>query len=162
YLLDKIKKNGKTSVTTLTSRSISGTMSAGLASVPNAHIASEITGDLVVNNTTCDLQASIFVQGNLTINPDLTITNPPLATPATNQNYNGCMYIVKGNVVINGGSNKTPTIATGSATLASYDVVNASIVTDGTFSTPVDTIIDNGQGTWSPGVAGGLAKYGYG
>ncbi len=79
----------------------------------------------------------VFVDGNLTINPDLTLTTAANTPIITDQIYNGCMFIVKGNVSIGTGTSKT-NLATTSATLAGYDIVNAFIITDGTFNVPVD------------------------
>ncbi|MEO6729443.1 MAG: hypothetical protein ABIM99_05995 [Candidatus Dojkabacteria bacterium] len=141
YLLDKVSKNQKTTIVTIPAtipKTISATMSSGLAVGKDAKAAVEITGDLIVNSATkCDLKAIVFVRGNLSINPDFTIATAPPTSPVVNQLYNGCMFIVKGNVNIGLGTAKT-NLPTASATQASYDQIDAFIITDGIFSAPVD------------------------
>lgn len=50
-------------------------------------------------NTVCNTQSIIFVNGDLTINPDLSIEN----NPSTGEQM-GCMFIVKGNVNVTKGN----------------------------------------------------------
>ncbi|MEO6728692.1 MAG: kelch repeat-containing protein [Candidatus Dojkabacteria bacterium] len=162
YLLDKVSKNAKTSITNINgSKTITTTMSgpAGLLAGTNTKAVVVINGDLTIGNsivsTACDLRAMIFVTGNLVINPDLTITTAPVPF------YNGCMFIVKGNTTITVGTAKA-TVPLISASPANYDVVNAIILSDGSFSTPVDSgAPDNGTGAWTTSTAGGTARYGY-
>ncbi|MFS8131338.1 MAG: hypothetical protein ACMG57_05170 [Candidatus Dojkabacteria bacterium] len=146
YLLDLVTRNAITAVATKPSKTISSTMSSGLVVAANSKYAAEITGDLTITSkTACDLRAIVFVRGNLSIDPDFTITAAPATTPIYNQLYNGCIFIVKGNVNITKGQPKTVQ-PMASPTLASYDVVNAFILSDGTFNVPADP-----QGTGQKG-----------
>lgn len=138
YLLDKVIKNEKTKIVPQGSKTISSTISSGLGGSPDIKMGVEITGDLNINtNTACDITGLIFVRGNLNINPDLTVTNRQPASPANLQIYNGCVFIVKGDVNVGLGTAKT-NLPTSSTNLASYDIINALILTDGFFNVPVD------------------------
>lgn len=165
YLLDLIKKNGRT-VNTLSSRTINTPMSTGLATPTDSKINVEITGDLTIeSNTVCNVTAVVFVQGNLTINPDLTVISRNNLTPLKqDQPYNGCMFLVKGNVLVNGGANKTPAVRIADPSKASYDIVDALIITDGTFTAIKDSgQSENGLAYWIyESTSGSSARTGYG
>lgn len=78
----------------------------------------------------CDRNIVIFVTGTVTINPDF------------NVNGTNCVVISRENITIQNGSNKTGNVSLSSSTLASYDIVNGFLVTDGN----VITQTDNGNG----------------
>ncbi len=85
-----------------------------------------VNGDLAVNTLpnselTCDRKTTIFVDGNLEINPPILNGN----TVGDINNETGCIFIVSGGVVINEGSDAAsdPNFA--------YDVINAYILADG-------------------------------
>ncbi|MFS8131341.1 MAG: hypothetical protein ACMG57_05185 [Candidatus Dojkabacteria bacterium] len=138
-LLDKVKRNEKTSILPLSSRTISGDMASGLGTTANTRYGVEVGGDLTINSDTkCNLRAIVFVNGNLVINPDFTIAAAPNTPVITDQVYNGCLFIVKGNTTILTGTTKTNQPSS-SSTLASYDIVEAYILTDGTLNIPRDT-----------------------
>lgn len=108
--------------------SISGNFSGGGAY--NVPVSStrffRHTGNLTVqSNSTCNIKAIIFVQGNLTVNPDLNRTTG-----------NGCMFVVNGNITIGNGTYKSAGLPVTASSL--YDRVNAAFVTDGAFNTLLD------------------------
>ncbi len=75
----------------------------------------------------CDQQGIIFVEGNLIIEPDLT----------TRHNQNGCIFVVKGDVIIKTGESKTNTnIFTNNP--ADYDIIEGFFIVDGTFRAELD------------------------
>ncbi len=129
----QVKKNKKTEVKDLTtSQTISGNLSINHKIAIGSKIIYDIVGDLTVNSgTVCDIEVMYLVTGNITINPDL-----------TNTADNGCIFVAKGNVTIGVGTQKTDQLKA-SVTPISYDIINAAIIADGTFVTPVD----NGVGS---------------
>lgn len=139
YLQDLVKKNGKTNVVSNTgNKTISSSFSASLGATVNTKIGVEYVGDVnVTSATVCDVRAIVFVTGNLNINPDITLGSVAPTSPITNQLYNGCIFIVKGNVNIAAGTSKTNLDKTAS-TLANYDIVNSLIITDGVLNIPND------------------------
>jgi hypothetical protein len=146
YLIDLVKKNAKSPFGTVPTVSGSKTVgtrmsgASGINSLVNEKRNVEVQGSLIVNaGTICDVRAIIFVSGNLTLNPDLPVQAAPVAALPAQQTYNGCMYIVKGNVTIGTGTAKT-IVANNNATQASYDIVNAFIITDGIFNAPEDNL----------------------
>lgn len=81
----------------------------------------------ILSGTVCDQRALIFVNGNLTIEPDFTNSSVE----------NGCIFIVKGNVTIEKGTTKT-SVALGSSIDAGYDEIQAFIIANGTFTAIAD------------------------
>ncbi len=83
------------------------------------------TGDLTVGPFLCDGKGMFFVSGNLTINGNITNSNT---------NSDACIFVVKGDVVINPGSNAVGSIG--------YDEINAYILSDGSISINKDSNFD--------------------
>lgn len=141
YLLDLAKKNNKTPFATIAgNKTISTRMSGvnGIGNILHEKRNVQITGNLIINSgTVCDVKSAIFVSGTLTINPDFTIQAAPQAPSAVNQTYNGCLFIVRGDVTLGVGVAKT-TVGFSSATLASYDQIYAYIISDGIINVPQD------------------------
>lgn len=77
----------------------------------------------ILSGTVCDQRAIIFVNGNLTIEPDFTNSSVE----------NGCIFVVNGNVTIDIGILKT-TAGLNSSIEASYDEIQAFIIANGTFT----------------------------
>jgi hypothetical protein len=104
--------------------SISGAL--GISSASEGYFV--VNGSLTVNSgAVCDAKVGIFVTGNLTINPSL-----------TRYPGNGCVFIVKGDITIGTGTRKTASgLPAGS--YAAYDEVHAFLVTNGKFSTTLDS-----------------------
>jgi len=126
FLLERVTLNNNDippAVTTQTT--ISGSISTNLSATPNSKTYRVRTGNMTLNSgAQCNIQGIIFINGNLTINPDF-------INAASNSN--GCIFVVSGNVTVNAGTAKT-NLAITSPTLASYDIFEGFIVTDGTFT----------------------------
>jgi hypothetical protein len=78
------------------------------------------------NAFTCDGKGVIFVSGNLTIENEILNSN---------YNHDACIFVVKGNVIINQGSNS-------SGGSIGYDEINAYILTNGTVTITGDSSLD--------------------
>ena len=86
-------------------------------------------GNLTVGNAspfTCDGKGIFFVSGNLTIENEI-LNN--------NYNHDACIFVVKGNVIINSGPNS-------SGAAIGYDEINAYILTNGTVTINQDPSLD--------------------
>lgn len=130
HLLNRIKRNEEITLVNLNQSSISGNISSSLSSIASQKRAFEVPANLVVNSgTICDMQAIVFVAGNLTINPDI--------TNATNQS--ACLFVVRGNIGILQGQTKTTNIDINSSNLAQYDRVEAFLLANGNITVPEDT-----------------------
>lgn len=132
HLLDLVRKNDiSTREEALTITQMQGnTISAGLVGVPNTAKIWVIENDLTINTgstVTCDMQGLIFVNGNLNLRPDF--VNSSSAT--------GCIFVVSGDVNIIQGDQKT-NLPLDSDTLASYDVIEAFIIADGSITIQTD------------------------
>lgn len=93
----------------------------------NSKLIAEITGNVSIPiKASCDVQGLIFVNGNLSIEPDFNLVSS-----------NGCAFIVNGNITIGKGLQKTNT-ALGSPNPSVYDVLHGFFVTDGTFTAVKD------------------------
>ncbi|MBN1916208.1 fibronectin type III domain-containing protein [Candidatus Dojkabacteria bacterium] len=101
----------------------------------NTFASYAVQGDLTVADPTpprhfsCDTRSIVFVDGNLTIDPDFIISG----------NDNGCIFIVKGDIIVTNGDYKNSGNTNINA-LARYDRLEAFLVSDGTFITQEDTI----------------------
>ncbi|HRI05342.1 MAG TPA: hypothetical protein PLV59_00080 [Candidatus Dojkabacteria bacterium] len=85
--------------------------------VSSKYCVAEVLGNLTLNsNYVCDAKTLFVVEGTININPDVT----------SNSAVNGCMFLGKGDVVINPGTYKS----TG-ATYPKYDILESLIITDG-------------------------------
>lgn len=78
------------------------------------------------NAFTCNGKGIIFVSGNLTIENNILNSN---------RNSDACIFVVKGNVIINQGSNS-------SGGSIGYDEINAYILTNGTVTITGDSSLD--------------------
>lgn len=124
YLFDKIE--GKTAIQIIQTLNFSGSMSSnlGISTGDKNFFSIDRSDPVVINsNTVCDVKAIIFIKNDLIINPDFTTTN-----------QNGCIFVVKGNIKINGGLNKTSALIE-SEGLSMYDKVEAMLITDGNLET---------------------------
>ena len=75
----------------------------------------DYSGNLdITNNVACDNRSVIFVAGDLNINSSIT----------NNDNRNGCIFVVNGNVVIEEGKDM-------SKTSFGYDIIHGDILADG-------------------------------
>lgn len=88
-----------------------------------------INGNATFNSGfVCDRKLTIFVTGNITINPDFNVGGA------------NCVFIARGDIAVTNGINKTENVALISATPASYDLLNGYFVTDSNFVTSTDNI----------------------
>ncbi|MBW7953187.1 MAG: hypothetical protein QY330_01865 [Candidatus Dojkabacteria bacterium] len=94
--------------------------------------------NLSLTNITCNTKTIFIVEGDLSLNPNLSINDNPLSGI-----INGCMFVVKGKTIILQSYPRTVNPRTLSATppplntATRYDSVNAFIVTD-EFESPFD------------------------
>jgi hypothetical protein len=118
-------------------------------SAPNCMIST--TGDLSLTIPTgtiaCNKPTAIFVNGNLTINTDITSTGVT----------NGCIFIVSGNVVIEGSTYKSA-----GSTYPKYDLIDAFIIADGDIHVREADLDPNLQFRDGLKVRGGLLSFGPG
>ncbi len=111
------------------------TMSGVEGIAANSTVNYLVQGDLTIQDPTpprlftCDTKTILFVQGNLTIDPDFVASG----------NDNGCIIIVKGNITITNGDYKN-TGNTNINSLVRYDRVDAFLITDGTMNTLEDNV----------------------
>lgn len=132
YLYSKVSAKGP--IPKITSSTISGNLSTAFSTSANSAVNRERRGNLRINaNTVCDIKGVIFVRGNLVVDPDLRINN----------NQNGCIYIVSGNITILQGSRKnSPDLISIEPT--DYDILEGFFISDGTFITEEDDF-NNGR-----------------
>lgn len=130
YLLSLVTQNARTSIATSNATGINGNTSTSLGIAANTKRIVTIQRDnfIVESNSNCDVQAMIFVSGNIIIRPDFNFSG-----------NNRCMFIAGGNITVENGSNKTtPAVATSSTTLAQYDIVRALLIASNQFTTSAD------------------------
>lgn len=137
YLLSLVTQNARTSIATSNATGINGNASTSLGIAANTKRIVTIERDnfIVESNSNCDVQAMIFVSGNIIIRPDFNFSG-----------NNRCMFIAGGNITIENGSNKTtPAVATSSTTLAQYDIVRSLLIASNQFTTTADQVNGNGN-----------------
>jgi hypothetical protein len=124
YLLEQV--NSVSRVTTLELTEINGSMSGALSGALGLRKFVQTTGNLnIVSNSSCDIDAIVFVNGNLNLEPDF-------LRPADNS----CIFIANGSITIGGGAYASNGV-TGS-TPARYDRVEAFLVASGGILTSND------------------------
>ena len=84
----------------------------------------------ITSGTVCDQQGIVFVQNDLIIDPDL----------LTAHNQNGCIFIVKGDVIVRPGSQKTQNIGIFTSNPAQYDIIEGFFIVGGNFITELDNL----------------------
>lgn len=111
----------------------SANINTALGATAGALYVGERTGDLTIGNTaapatvTCNIKGIIFVTGNLTVVPDL----------RTSSFTNGCIFIVRGNIIVDVGQRKNPASSLVTDP-TQYDIVEGMFFTNGTFTTQLD------------------------
>ncbi|BCX14290.1 MAG: hypothetical protein KatS3mg085_822 [Candidatus Dojkabacteria bacterium] len=133
YLLNLVSLNSPSSIVNFNvpNNSVSGNLSQIFNVSPNSKYVLIQSNSLDLNllsNSVCDIKALIFLSGNLSIQPDLTKSNPS----------NGCIFITAGNTLIGKGSDKT-SASLSDSNPAQYDIVEAGIITNN-LDIPVDAI----------------------
>jgi hypothetical protein len=140
YLYDLVIKNNASTVINFDASAnnlISGSMSQFFNILPNEKYVlfqtdySEIE---ILSNTVCDIQALIFLHGDLTIHPDFTKANPDSACVFINLDPSSFMSIAQGTTKTNE--------PISSNNLSSYDIVEAGFLTH-EFSAPLDAQASN-------------------
>lgn len=97
-------------------------------------------GDLDLSDKDCDMEAVILVpsegdpSGNLKISPEFGVS-------VGGGSNNGCLFIVNGNVTVEGGAVATQTLSASGGTIE-YDRIYGFFVLDGRFRTSSDTSYD--------------------
>lgn len=135
YLLNLVTLNDRTSIATSNATGISGNVSSSLGIAANTKRIVTIQRDnfIIESNSTCDVQAIIFISGNVVLRPDFNFSGS-----------NRCMFISGGNITIENGSNKTnPAVPVNSTTLAQYDIIRALLIASNQFTTTADQINGN-------------------
>ncbi|MCA9380684.1 hypothetical protein KC678_00270 [Candidatus Dojkabacteria bacterium] len=84
----------------------------------------------ITSGAICDQQGIVFVENDLIIEPDL----------LTGHNQNGCIFIVKGNVIVKPGDQKTVGVGIFTNTPAEYDIIEGFFIVGGDFITELDNI----------------------
>jgi len=141
YQLVSTRQTVSTSTITTINGSVAGTFGAGFGDTLYVLVNNNLT---VASGSHCDANAAIFINGNLTIQPDFTKINE----------FVGCAFVVKGNVTIDVGTTKS---AIGSGQPAKYDVVEGAFISDGIFSTNVDQ--SGAVSSWSTGASTAVRGY---
>ncbi|MDQ6985017.1 MAG: hypothetical protein Q9M91_00405 [Candidatus Dojkabacteria bacterium] len=121
-----------------------GTAATELPGLPNNEGLYRVNGNMrIQKDSICNEPAIVLITGNLTIEPDFTTLNQKDA----------CMFIVKGNIEILNGDLKTD-LDVLDPTLASYDIIEASLISDGDIITTRDypDINRKGDGLYIKGV----------
>ncbi len=147
HLLDRANKNNASIDTSITRTTLSGNLSSsstGLGGPPGSKKIWLLNNNITIQQgTVCDIQALIFVNGNLTLNPDFI----DLGT-------NGCMFIVAGNVIVKQGQTKS-SVAKTDAGNALYDILEGHFIVDGEIKVEpdvngLDAIPSTGGGSNEP------------
>jgi hypothetical protein len=124
YLFDQV--NSISRITTLDISTINASVASSLSGALGLRKFVQTTGNLQVSsNTNCDIDAIVFVNGNLTIEPDLLRTSG-----------SSCIFVANGSVTIGNGTYKSGGV--GGSSPAIYDRVEAFIVSNGAFITTQD------------------------
>jgi hypothetical protein len=119
---------------------INGSISAAFGGSSGATLYKVVNNDLtLLSGSRCDANLALFVNGNLTIQPDLTKAN----------NFVACAFVVKGNVNVEVGTTKTSPTALGQP--AQYDVIEGAFLADGKFTTSVDQT--GAANSWTSGAS---------
>lgn len=128
HLQNLALENATNSLITSSASTFSGQVSASLGISQNDQYIIQISNNLTIDEATvCDIQGLFFVNGDISVSPDLTKLN----------NQNGCLFVANGSVVIEPGNTKTNTSLT-SATLSSYDIIEAGFIAN-SFTVNADT-----------------------
>ena len=127
----RIKNLAAGSYTSQNTSAITGIPANGPAgtTVDQRVVVAKITGDLALQNVTCDTKTIFLITGNLNINPEFNLTEPTAGAQAIKtvpSNINGCLFIVKNKTTVTAGSKKIPP----ASNQAAYDLVKAFIITD--------------------------------
>jgi hypothetical protein len=92
-------------------------------------VVAKVSGDLSLQDITCDAKTIFLISGNLTLNPEFNLTEPTSGAQAIKTvpgNINGCLFIVKNKTTVTAGGKKIPP----ATDQAAYDLVKAFIITD--------------------------------
>ncbi len=152
YLYEVTRRNAVANIVSIPgSQTLSGNTSSflGIAAGTKSHAL--IAGNLTVDEgATCDTQTIFFVSGNLQNPLDGVFTNTTLKiTPdfkASGDNT-GCIFVSTGDILIeNGNSPATSGVAIDNPQLASYDLIEAALFTDGQFITRKDISVAGQKG----------------
>ncbi len=129
---DRVEKNKATTIVKKTGNmGFGGKISTLIGVSPGSKTILEQSGDLSLGASTCDVKAIILVGGNLTINPEL----------KNDTDSSACMFVIKGNISVTSVSVKSPYISVSSSTPPNYEIVDAYLVTDGTFSSNTNNLL---------------------
>lgn len=108
-------------------RVLQAVVGGSFVGVANEKQAFIVNGNMrIVSGSECNAKGIIFVSGNLEVEPDF--TNTP---------ENGCVFIVQGDIIIEGGQQKTNAANTDTS-LAGYDILEGFFLADGTIVTSAD------------------------
>ncbi|BCX14295.1 MAG: hypothetical protein KatS3mg085_827 [Candidatus Dojkabacteria bacterium] len=133
YLLNLVSLNSPSNIVNFNvpNNSVSGNLSQIFNVSPNSKyiLIQSNSSDLnLLPNTVCDIQALIFLNANLSIQPNLIKSNPS----------NGCIFITAGNTLIGKGTDKT-SASLSDSNPAQYDIVEAGIITNN-LDIPIDVV----------------------
>jgi hypothetical protein len=151
YVADILNRNVPSSITTLNGNRVLSSSSATLAGATagtKRHVI--INGGLIVNRgTTCNTQTIFLVKGNTTTpidaaNPSVAVRFEPDFRNANNQS--GCIFITLGDILVTNGLKVSDPLAVDATPLAKYDLIEASLITDGRLTTNRDVAPANQKG----------------
>ncbi len=109
---------------------------SSLSGQPQASFVVEYVGDLTIKSKlVCNDRLLVLVDGNLTLNPDITREDPINAGSKKPELLDGCIFLASGDITVAAGDRTSNTI-----TYPSYDIIEGLLIADDQVNIPeVDT-----------------------
>jgi hypothetical protein len=144
HLFNKVNKNTDSNIIDSAVTTANTTMSSTFGVAANSKNFYQVSNLTLQSDLICDIQAIIFIEGNLTIRPNLTNSNQ----------LNGCIFVVQGDITVEAGTRKTFE-ALDSTDPAGYDLISGVFITNSNLIIPSDQF-DNDE-KWDGLIINGTA-----